>query len=299
VKIATWNIYWLGDRHGEHIVRTPEDEGLIAQVIENLSPDVLALEEVVDPLVMERVLGRVNGPGRNYVIRTSPNAWLSSHRDPTDVQDAFQKVFLCINTETIEFIRGAAIRGGPGRKPYAAVLRHRPSDREFVAVVAHLRAGYPEFLNVHEAGVRRQEAASLSRWLRGEAQAAQDNPNFPRPGLDEVVVLGDFNAQIDDPNQSLDPLREGALTDWMWDRPRPDGARWETAIYNGDRLVIDFIMLSPAMAQSVVEPPAIYAWDQDPSLGGPTQFHEGPNGSGDLRGYGVSDHRPIYTKIDF
>jgi endonuclease/exonuclease/phosphatase family metal-dependent hydrolase len=299
MKIATWNIYWLGDRHGEHIVRTPEDEGGIAQVIENLSPDVLALEEVVDPLVMERVLGRVNGPGRNYVIRTSPNAWLSSHRDPTDVEDAFQKVFLCINTETVEFVRGVAVRGGPGRKPYAAVLRYKPSGREFVAVAAHLRAGYPDFLNEHEAGVRRQEAASLSRWLRGEAQAAQDNPGFASPVLDEVVVLGDFNARIDDPNHSLDPLREGALADWTWEKPRPDGQRWETAIFNGDRLVIDFIMLSPAMAQSVAAPPTIYAWDLDPTLGGPLRFHDEADGTDDLKGYGVSDHRPVYTVLDF
>ena len=299
MRIATWNIYWLGDREGEHIVRTAADEELIAQVIKNVSPDVLALEEVVDPLVMERVLGHVNGPGTNYIIRTAPTDWLSSHRDPTDEQDVYQKVFLCINTETVEFVRGAAIRGGPGRKPYAAVLRYRPSGKEFVAVVAHLRAGFPAFLDPDEAAVRKEEAASLARWLRGEEQASQDNPNFPRPEHDEVVVLGDFNAQINDPNDSLTPFREGTLDQWTWDSPRPDGQRWETAIYESDRYVIDFILLSPAAAERVVEPPTIYAWDYDPVLGGPARFHQGPNGTGNLKGYGVSDHRPVYAVFDF
>src|SRR5688572_13856823 len=303
MKIATWNIYWLGDRSGK-IERTPQDERLIAEVIKRLSPDVLALEEIVDPLVLRRILERASGGGRHYVVTDAAANWLTSDPDPTGAAN-LQKLFLCINTKTVEFVKGAAITGGPkfGRKPYAAVLRDRASGREFVAVAVHLRAGFPDFLDPEDAADREREARALADWLRGKAEAK--NPAFPKPeharpaGEEEapanVVVLGDFNAELLDPNDSLDPL---ALPGWVWENPAPDNGRREPALYNGDRLVIDFIILSPTMAARATTPPSVYAWDYDPALGCPAAFHTGPNGSGNLKGYGVSDHRPVFAVID-
>jgi len=293
MKIATWNIYWLGDRTGDKVVRGPEDEQIIARVIARLAPDVLALQEVVDPLVMERILGLANGPGLDYVIRAD-DAWLTSDPDPT-VEANLQKAFLCINRETVDFLRGAVISGGPEdyvRQPYAAVLLHRASGREFLAVAVHLRAGYPTFLDKTDAGVRKREATALAKWLQGEALA--ENPDFPQPEQEECLVLGDFNAEFQDPNHSLDPL---ALAGWTWHNPQPDGNHWETAMFAGDRYVIDLILLSPEMAARVQSPPTIYAWDHDPALGGPARFHLGPDGSGSLRNYRVSDHRPVWVEV--
>ena len=175
------------------------------------------------------------------------------------------------------------------------MLRHRASGREFVAVVGHLRSGYPDFLGVDDAKARKREATALAEWLEGTAEAK--NPGFPKPEHDHIAVLGDFNAQLDDPNGSLDPL---ALPGWTWDNPQPDGDRRETALYNGDRLVIDFIILSPALAAKVGKAPSVYAWDCDPALGGPGAFHQDPNDpDSDLKDYKVSDHRPVYAEFDF
>jgi endonuclease/exonuclease/phosphatase family metal-dependent hydrolase len=293
MRIATWNIYWLGDRGSEHVVRSSEDEQVIAQVIARLAPDVLALQEIVDPLVMERILGLASGPERDYVLRVD-NTWLTSDPDPTSAEN-LQKAFLCINRETVEFRRGAAIQGGPkvGRKPYAAVLRHRASGHEFVTVAVHLRAGYPAFLGEGDAKARKWEATALAEWLKGEAAAK--NPDFPQPEHDERLVLGDFNAELQDPNGSLDPL---VLLGWTWHNPEPDGEHWETALYEDDRYVLDLILLSPEIAARVQSPPAIYAWDHDPALGGPARFHLGPDGSGNLRHYRVSDHRPVWVEVE-
>jgi hypothetical protein len=135
MRIATWNIYWLGDRMGEHIVRTEDDEQLIAEVIKNVSPDVLALEEIVDPLVMERILTLASGPGRQYVMRSNNGAWFTSDPKPTSEQN-LQKAFLCINNETVEFLHGAAIRGGPniGRKPYSVAQLNSIMGAEVPAI---------------------------------------------------------------------------------------------------------------------------------------------------------------------
>jgi endonuclease/exonuclease/phosphatase family metal-dependent hydrolase len=297
MQIATWNIFWLGARTNDEVDRTEEDYKLIADVINRISPDVLALQEIVDPLVMEEILTLANGEGRNYAIRTSESNWLTSDSKPLDMSKDIQKLFICINNETIEFIKGAAIRGGPGgRRPYAVRLRHRATGKEFVVVGLHLRSGFPEFFDEDDAAFRLKEVQGLIRWLGG--QAKEENELFPEPDSEDIVVLGDLNAKIDDPNESLAPLGEGSMTNWLWTKPEPDGTEWETALYAGDHLVIDFILLSEALRAKVVTPPSVYAWDYDPLMGGPTKFHSGPNGSGNLKGYEVSDHRPVFTEVE-
>jgi len=294
MRVATWNIYWLGDKTGK-IERTESDHKLIAQVIRHLRPDVLALEEIVDPLEMEQILASANGNGLDYRMKSSDSNWFTSASHPTDTANPLQKPFLCINNATVEVIKGASVRGASGRRPYAMQLRERSSGKEFVAVGMHLRSGFPNFLDADDAAARTKEVESLVKWLQGEAVA--DNNAFPKPGLDDVVIMGDFNAEMDDPNKSLDALKNGVMAQWSWTKPAADAGHWETALFNGDRFVIDFILFSKSLAQKVVLPPSIYAWDHDPTMGGSTTFHHGPNGSGDLKGYGVSDHRPVYADV--
>ena len=296
MRLATWNIYWLGERAEQEITRSESDYELIARVIRKLAPDVLALEEIVDPLLMEHILNLANGEGRDYVIKSGDSNWLTSDRKPVDPNNGYQKPFLCINNATTEFVHGAAIRGGPsGRRPYAARLRERSSGKEFVAVVAHLRSGYPDFLGEGDAAERLKEVGALTLWLGGNATA--ENNNFPEPGTDDVVIMGDFNAEMNDPNHSLAPLRTDHMANWSWTQPATDGNHWETAIYGNDRYVIDFILFSESLAQKITSQPKVYAWDHDPAMGGSEVFHYGPNGTGNLRGYGVSDHRPVIAEV--
>lgn len=295
MKIASWNIYWLGDRFGEFIKRTDADYQIIAEVIKNVSPDVLALEEIVDPEVLESILKLASVDGKNYVIRRPDDGgWLTSDSNPTDHSKNLQKVFLCLNTETVEFLHGSEIRGGPGgRRPFAALLRDKISGTEFVTVAVHLRSGYPVFLDKEDADFRKKEVALLTRWIGGQAQA--ENLSYQKPDSDKIIVLGDFNAEMNDPNKSLDDFRQGAFSTWIWNNPKADGNHYVTAI--DDRYVIDFIMLSPALQNKITLPPTVYAWDHDSNLGAAEKFHDGLNGG--LKNYGVSDHRPVAAILDF
>jgi len=296
MRIATWNIYWLGERTGEKIQRSESDYELIARAIRQLAPDVLALEEIVDPLVMETILKLVNADGFDYTIRSGSD-WLTSDPHPTDQGSNLQKPFICINNKTVEVVKGSTIFGGPsGRRPYALKLRERSSGKEFIAIGVHLRSGYPDFLDDGDADVRRKEVKGITAWLQGDGTTA--NHNYPRPDCDDVLLFGDFNAQMDDPNHSLDGLTSGNMAHWLWQKPAPDGNHWETALYEGDHFVIDFILLSESLKQKVVSGPKVYAWDFDPQMGGGTAFHVGPNGSGNLKGYGVSDHRPVFVDVE-
>lgn len=296
MKLATWNIYWLGDRNGKFIVRTEEDEALIARVIKQIRPDVLAIQEVVDPKALERVLEKAREPGYEYTIRSEDGTWLTSDPKPELETNNWQKTFLCLNRSTIEFSVGGAIKGGPGRrKPYAAELRHRESNREFTAVAVHFQSGFPDFLNQEDANKRLAQTQALARWLRGDA--ADANQHLQRPATDQIVVLGDFNAEKNDPNDSLSALQEGPFASWRWEHPTSGIGQAATAINDG--YIIDFIMFSPEMADSAEEP-RIYSYDLDPALGGATEFHSGIDGSGLLREPPkVSDHRPVTCFVTF
>jgi len=294
MKIATWNIYWLGDRFGEFIKRIEADYLLIAQIIQNMSPDVLALEEIVDPEVLEHILKLASGNGKNYIIRNPlDESWMTSDTNPTDGTKNLQKVFLCINTETVEFVHGDKIQGASGRKPFAALLRNKETETEFVTVAVHLRSGYPVFLDPEDAQFRKQEVESLTSWIKGQSE--DKNPSYPKPDSDNIIVLGDFNAEFNDPNHSLDDFKGNGFSDWLFTNAQPDGNHPETAI--DDHYVIDFIMLSPALKQKIVSSPTIYTWDFDKNLGGAEKFHDGVGGSGKLKNYGVSDHRPVMTVL--
>jgi endonuclease/exonuclease/phosphatase family metal-dependent hydrolase len=135
MRIATWNIYWLGERSGGKIQRDAEDLELIAQVLENVSADVLAFQEIVAPAVLETILKMTGGSQRDYSIRADGGPWFSSTSNPDSASNNYQKIFLAIDRERVEFLGGASIRDGPrGRKPYAARLRDRSSGTEFVVV---------------------------------------------------------------------------------------------------------------------------------------------------------------------
>jgi hypothetical protein len=131
MRVATWNIYWLGERTGDKIQRSEADYKDIVQVIDHLSPDVLALEEIVDPLVMEKILDLASTDNNEYVIKVSDDNWLTSDSKPLDTSNDLQKVFLCINNKTIEFIKGRGNQKWPRwstslrRKVTRAIIRKR------------------------------------------------------------------------------------------------------------------------------------------------------------------------------
>jgi hypothetical protein len=118
------------------------------------------------------------------------------------------------------------------------------------------------------------------------------NPSFPTPATQDIVIMGDFNAEkVGDPNNSLLPFAQGDMANWQWSIPLPDNGHSHTAIE--DKYIIDHIIFSPSIATSAPAP-QIYAYDYDPALGGPEAFHG--LAAGVKR---VSDHRPVTCILDW
>ena len=103
---------------------------------------------------------------------------------------------------------------------------------------------------------------------------------------DHVVVLGDFNALKDDPNNSLSALQTEWFSEMHRTLPLPDAEQDASAIIDG--VLIDFIMISPSLAAHVTARPSIYAYDHDSSIFLPSPFDP----------LQVSDHRPVVCSMD-
>jgi endonuclease/exonuclease/phosphatase family metal-dependent hydrolase len=272
MRIATFNIYWLGTSRTSIVRRTPEDEALIARVLAGLDADVLALQEICCQTTLERVLSLVNtATGRRYTT-VHGGAWVSSARDGEALDRGAQKVCYVWDAGTTaplgwQLLPGAALR--------PALIAAFPG----VSLGAvHLKSGiHGAPMTDPSAQQRHLEAGLLAGW-----GGAATGP---------ALILGDLNARAGDP--SIAPLE--AIPGWHW--PAPDVPEAWTAFH--DHAVIDHIGANTPLRTRA------WAWDRDPRFG--IDFHAvggfvaqrvrdvPPAPVEEL--YRVSDHRPVYVDL--
>lgn len=287
MRVATFNIYWLGDN--TKVERADEDIQRLARIVHGLNADVIAFQEVVKSAALDEVLAIANSLGdREYRVRDQDGRLLTSGKDGR------MSVYVAFDEKRLELLGASAIHGGVGRLPCAAHMRGRASGFELLVVGVHLQSGYPEFDDEGDSLTRLNQCKHIARWIAGDE--ADDNEAFPRPPTDRIVILGDFNALYDasdaadasfhifDPEgsaNSLLPLREGAMSEWSWERPTINLGPPHSV--PAERLLIDFVMLSPALVNGVTVPPTIHAFDAEESFSG--------------FGVRLSDHRPVVVEI--
>lgn len=282
MKLATFNIFWLG---GDKIDRTEEDRARIAQVLAKLNADVVVFQEIVDPNELQEILEMANdATARNYRLYDDDDQLLGAG----EVDE--QKVVAAYDDQQYELLVASPILGGVDRLPFGLRVQSLGGGGGVLVVGVHLKAGYPSFTDEGDATTRRRQCQHLVDWIAGLEEAL--NPRLPMPLPDEyVVILGDFNALCDSNVPalagvvaSLDPLREGHMAEWWWEKPLADPAGGDLSTSYLEHLLIDFVMLSPSLKERIMTPPTIYAFDQDPDIG-----------VADER---VSDHRPVFVEVD-
>lgn len=272
MRIATFNIYWLGTSRTSIIRRTPEDEALIARVLGAIDADVLALQEICCQHALERILAQVNtATGRRYTT-TLDGEWVSSAREGDALDRGMQKVCYVWDAARTaptawSLLPGAALR--------PALLASFPGFR---LGAVHLKSGIHSAPMTDPAAQQRQlEARLLAQW-----GASVDG---------RALLLGDLNARAGDP--SIAPLED--MAGWSW--PIADVPEGWTTFH--DRAIIDRIGANVPITTRG------YAWDRDPRYG--IDFHA----VGDLRAqrvrdvppgpvedlYRVSDHRPVFVDL--
>lgn len=302
LKLATFNIYWLGnDRFTEMSKkvglelepRAEADWLSIARVVSKVNADVIVFEEIVSLDELQRVLDLTRDlVGRRYEIHDKQGQMLGTGK-PND-----QKVVIAYDSDKFDLTAASALLGGQGRLPFGVRLRRKNQAGEILVIGVHFKSGQPLFDDASSAEKRAHQCQHLADWVAG--LKAADNQILPKPNAQEnIAILGDFNAisrlEPDQPANwkiivdSLDALRKAPLSDWSWEIPTADPNGGDRSTSYLEQLLIDFIMLSPSLKQKVITPPTIYAFDTDPAITGPaTQPLE----------YRVSDHRPVYVELD-
>lgn len=298
MRIATFNIYWLGNKDFVKWSGLPgrkdADWSLIGHVLGKLDTDVIVFQEIVDLDELQRVLDRANHlTGRTYQIHDHEDRLLGTGKANS------QKVVIAYDEQQYALETASPLHVAEGRLPFAARLRSLSTGGSVLVVGIHLKSGQPQFDDESSAERRKQQCQHLADWIVGLKAAV--NPVLPQPVGDEpIVIVGDFNALYElEPDQpeswrivvdSLTPLREGGMEEWWWQKPLADPATpadRTTSYIEG--LLIDFVMLSPSLKNRVVRLPSIYAYDQDPEIT--------DNLTREVR-YRVSDHRPVYVEVD-
>ena len=298
MKLATFNIFWLGNEEFSARSGLPDrnnnDWQRIARVIAKLNPDVIAFQEIINLDELGTVLNLAGQAAqRRYQIYDGNNQLLGNGV-PTG-----QKIVIAFDEQNYDLLAASSIYGNNARLPFAVRVHNRNNGGEVLVIGVHFKSGQPLFDNKPSADIRKGQCQHLADWVAGKKEAL--NSVFPKPLAGEkIVILGDFNALYElEPWQSnswqiivdsLAPLRENHMQDWQWEKPLTDPN------YNGDRstsyverLLIDFVMFSPSLKNHIIERPTIYSYDNDPQIVG---------GSANNVRYRVSDHRPVSVEID-
>jgi endonuclease/exonuclease/phosphatase family metal-dependent hydrolase len=212
MKLATFNIYWLG---GNQIQRTEDDLGKIAQVIAKLDADALAFQEVVGVAQLQTILDQANNlTARDYLLFDANQKLLGV------AKYGGQKVVITYDAQRYELVTASKISDYPVASymaGFAFGLRLKSKDAagggQITVIGVHLKSGQPSFTDADSATKRVDQCRYLQDWVAG------NQPAFPAPLPGEhVVILGDFNAlyrsddsEYDGVVRSLDPLRQGPL----------------------------------------------------------------------------------------
>jgi endonuclease/exonuclease/phosphatase family metal-dependent hydrolase len=297
LKLATFNIYWLGnDRFASMSGLEPrvEDDWLsIARVVSKVDADVVVFEEIVSLDELQRVLDLIRGWGnRRYEIYDKQGQVLGTGK-PND-----QKVVIAYDLEKFDLVAASALLGGQGRLPFGVRLRRTNQAGEILVIGVHFKSGQPLFDDEPSAEKRALQCQHLADWVAGMKMDL--NPILQKPEAEEnIAILGDFNAicelETDQPDtwkiivDSLDALRKTPMNDWWWEKPLADPNGGDRTSSYLEHLLIDFIMLSPSLKTKIITPPTIYAFDRDPEI---TQQ------ATKSLAYRVSDHRPVYVELD-
>jgi len=282
MRLATFNIYWLG---GNQIQRTTEDLRKIAQVIARLDADIFAFQEIVGVAELQQIFDLASSlTGRSYQLFDAADKFLG------EAKFGGQKVVVTYDRQRYELLAASPIYGGGKGLAFGLRLQDIAGGGQITVIGVHLKSGQPFFTDAKSAATRKKQCQHLQDWVAGNKQAKNPVIPMPLPG-EHVVILGDFNAlyRSDDLDlagvvASLNPLREEAMAAWWWQEPLADPAGGGRVTVYGERLLIDYVMLSPSLKDRIVQPPVIYAFDQDPEIG--------------VAEKRLSDHRPVWVEID-
>ena len=192
-RIVTWNMQPREISGAAPALLAAGVNAEAAQVLKNLNPDVIVLQQVPDSDACDALIQALRPAEYQLAV-------LSSFRDPqtgmvTREQTAILSRVKATSPAFDTWKTAAQTPGAPGG--YASAIIHFPNRN--VAVFAVQLGGVSSVIDVERESLAQQSAREdAARQLVQQVDALRDSPE----AVQSVVVAGDFNTTVNDPKLS-------------------------------------------------------------------------------------------------
>ncbi|MDP2341726.1 MAG: endonuclease/exonuclease/phosphatase family protein [Deltaproteobacteria bacterium] len=245
LDIAAWNI--------RNFPRAGSTVSTVADVITSLDLDLIALEEMEDEDSFNELLARL--PEHEGLLSTD-----------TYSDGSYQKLAFIYRCGRLTPTSDTLIFTGDGfnfpRPPMQVQFHYDDGDKafDFIAIAVHLKAQE----DAESAARRRASFISLQTYVNSLVEG---------DGVDEIVILGDFNEALDNPNWA--PFLD---TSKYVVRTQPLFSAGDASFISAGNVILDHIVTTRAFDDEVGAGTAII-----------------PRVDSDVANYrnDVSDHRPV------
>ncbi len=173
LKIATFNIEWLGDGNNDRFDRTPEDYKLIAEVIKTADLDVIGLQEIENKYAMDLLIMHL--PKYDYHISQNANS--------QNLAVLFKKN---IDIKFIGDYMPVAIERGRHRPGF--VIEGKKGNFDWIMMIVHFKASSrwdntPE-KKAYSINTRKRQAEIVNNWV---------DSVLSLNGEKDIFIIGDLN----------------------------------------------------------------------------------------------------------
>ena len=308
-RLATWNIGWLLDETGEERISN------IRAVIEGLSPDVLAVQEIESKAALLRALPG----GYDVAIADDP-------REDQELAVAVRSPFKLVGKHKVLFASPQHDYAFPGRRNVLEVPILAPDGTEIYLYVIHYKS--------RGGGRTESDPARI-----GASRLLLDYLNEQK--RDNVIVLGDFNDTPGDDSLNIlesgdamggkieekvgaylvnlmqpfyqrDYVSQGVFLHYRGGSAKPiaRGAREDNDRLRGEYYDFpDDVKVTEALFDQILVSHSIYSKIEESGIYAEPHALEGRDSRIDRNREGVaiierhgtlpSDHLPVFTDIDF
>ncbi len=195
LTVATFNIAWLGDGHGDKILRSGDDIYNIATVIRDCGAEIIALQEIENERALRRIMSFL--PNWNFIFEDNGGKQNLAFifRDYIEVTGA-------------ELIKNRLAGIGRTRPPFMAHVR--AGNFDFYIVTLHFKATsrYDDTKEKVKRSfkIRKAQSNMLNTWARTILDSSKER---------DLVILGDFNDNPDNKRGLLKALKENAQLEFV------------------------------------------------------------------------------------
>jgi endonuclease/exonuclease/phosphatase family metal-dependent hydrolase len=216
LTVGTFNIAWLGDGYDDRIDRTDSDHKNIANIIELLEADVLALQEIENENSLRKIIKYLDGYDYKMIDTEAPQDNAIIHRTNVNIDEI--SLYMPVNVMEGRTRPGLLINASKAGKDFELMSVHFKSTSRYDDTPEKRELSFE---------LRRKQSAAVSRYVDSMISAGKYN----------FMIVGDMN---DNPNRKSTNISELSsrlrfLTDSLESCKNPD---WD---------MIDHIALSPAM----------------------------------------------------